>query len=241
MNVRDIFSIASIVVMIFWSLLCHPGLAGIYQPPAEIVGIPSSVDLAEEVKKVKQGNIYRTALQFEPSENLDNTRLQNAASENSMVLYAHIDPSHWRQRLDTKSFEAGDGPLNSQRKEFLLRVDNAVFSCREDACDHYYRECGLDIDYTVYSEFVSRAVSDASIICRAKIVYQTEGGYQLNSEAGPETSHHTLNHHAHYSSQLSLHFHFSEYEQVVEVMLDKIECRVHPGDYVSRVTESSVK
>jgi len=241
MNVRDIFPIVSIVVLICWSLLCRPGLAGISQSPLEMVGISSSVDLAEEVNKVKLDNAYRSLFQLNPSENLSNTRQHKAISADSMSLIAHVDSSHWRQRSDTRSFDAGDDAPYSQPKKFLLSVDNAVFSCREDACDNYYRECGLDIDYTVYSEHVTREVSDAAIICRAKIVYQTEGGYHLNSEAGPETSHHTLNHHAHYSSHLSLHFHFSEYEQVIEVRLDKIECRVHPGDYVSRVTESSVE
>ena len=229
MNIRDIFSIASIVVLICWSLLCHPGLAGISQPAIKMAGLPTSP------------NTYRSLFQLKPSGKVSNTRAQNATSENSMVFFAHVDSSHWRQRLDTRSLEAGDDAPYTQPKEFLLSVDNAIFSCREDSCDHYYRECGLDIDYTVYSERVTRTVSDAAIICRAKIVYQTEGGFQLNSEAGPETSHRALKHHTHYSSHLSLHFHFSEYEQVIEVMLDKIECRVHPGDYVSRVTESSVE
>jgi hypothetical protein len=225
MKKRVSIAIASIFVFPFCSLLYTFGIAGVPKPPATIAEIPAPAGFADEIGWKQLPSTCRSHSQF-----------MQGSSKHSMPLFAHLDASPWRQRLNTAPYEAGEDIPFSQKKEFLLSVDKAVFSCSEDACDHYYRQCGLEIDYTLYSEQVRTAASEAMIICRARIVYQTEGGYHLNSEAGPETCHHTLKDNAEYSSQLSLHFHFSEYEQVTEVQLDKFECRVHPGDYVSRVT-----
>ncbi len=153
---------------------------------------------------------------------------------------AHFDASPRRQSSDTTPYKVGEERSHAENKPFLLSVDKAVFACSEAACDNYYRQCGLDIDYTLYSEQARTAVREAVVSCRAKIVYQTKGGYRLNSEAGPETSRHTLKDKPEYSAQVSLHFHFSEYERVIEVQLDKIQCRVHSGDYVSRVREALI-
>lgn len=225
MKKRVSIAIASIVVLPFCSLLYTFGIAGIPKPPSTMVEMVATDGFADEIGREQLPSTRRSPIQ-----------IIQGFSKNTLPLFAHFDASPWRQRLNTAPYEAGEEIPFSQKKEFLLSVDNAVFTCSEDACDHYYRQCGLEIDYTLYSEQVRTAASEAVIICRARIVYETEGGYHLNSEAGPETCHHTLKHNAEYSSQLSLHFHFSEYEQVTEVQLDKFECRVHPGDYVSRVT-----
>ena len=153
-------------------------------------------------------------------------------------VFAHFDASPWQQRLETDPYEAGEALPFEGQKQFLLTLDNVEFACggNDNGCDHYYRQCGLDIDYTLYAKKVRPAVNEAVISCRARIVYRTEGGCQLCSETEPETYHHAFKYHAEFSSRLSLSFHFSEYEQVTEVQLDKLECRVHPADYVSDVT-----
>ena len=155
-------------------------------------------------------------------------------------VFAHFEASPWQQRLETDPYEAGEALPFAGQKQFLLTLDNVGFACsgNDNGCDHYYRRCGLDIDYTLYAKKARPAVNEAVISCRARIVYQTEGGCQLCSETGPETYHHAFRHNAEFSSRLSLYFNFSEYEQVTEVQLDKLECRVHPADYVSDVTES---
>ena len=226
MRKRVFFVIISIVVLPFCALLCTFGSAGIPEALSTMATVQVPADFNGD-GKLKQLQKDRGTLQ-----GCD-------ASNSSISLLAHFHASPRRQRPDRAPHEVGEERPDAQKKPFLVSVDRAVFACSEAACDHYYRQCGLDIDYTLYSQ-AGTAVSEAVISCRAKIVYQTKTGYRLNSEAGPETSRHALINTAEYSSQLSLHFHFSEYEQVIEAQLDKIECRVHPGDYVSRVTEAFI-
>lgn len=226
MRKRVFFVIISIVVLPFCSLLCTFGSAGIPEALSTMATVQVPADFVDD-DKLKQLQEDRCGLQG------------CSASNSSLSLLAHFDASPWRQRSDTAPHKLGEERPDAQIKPFLLSVDKAVFACSEAACDHYYRRCGLDIDYTLFSQ-AGTAVSEAVISCRAKIIYQTKTGYRLNSEAGPESSRHALIDTAEYSSQLSLHFHFSEYEQVIEVQLDKIECRVHPGNYVSRVTETFI-
>ena len=171
MKKRVSIAIASIVVLPFCSLLYTFGIAGIPKPPSTMVEMPATAGFADEIGRKQLPSTCQSHIQF----------MQDSLKQ-SMPLFAHFDPSPWRQRLDTAPYEAGEDIFLSQKKEFLLSVDNAVFSCSEDACDHYYRQCGLEIDYTLYSEQVRTAGSEAVIICRARIVYETEGGYHLNSQ-----------------------------------------------------------
>jgi hypothetical protein len=230
------FTVASTVVFQFFLLLYTFGIVGIAKPPSAMAEISASADFADKAGQQRLHNASRLPEQINVSAN-DSSLLQ-VASKQSGPLFAHFEASPWRQRLDKAPCEVGENSPLSQKKEFLLSLDNVVFTCsgNENACDHYYRQCGLEIDYTLYSEKAGRATNEAVIVCRASIVYQTEGGCRLNSEAEPKRHHHNLKHNAEYSSKLSLHFHFSAYEQVTEAQLDRLECRVHPGDYVSRVT-----
>lgn len=231
------FAVASTIVFPFFLLLYTFGVAGIPISPSTMAENPVSAGSAGEAGRKQLHNACRFPVQINASAN--DSPISQGASEHLGPLLAHFEAPPWRQRLDTAPYEAGENSPFSQKKEFLLSLDNVVFTCggNGNACDHYYRQCALEIDYTLYSEKVRIATNEAVISCRASIVYQTEGGCRLNSEAGPERHHHhTLKYTAEYSSKLSLHFHFSKYEQVTEAQLDRLECRVHPGDYVSRVT-----
>ncbi len=240
MNKPVLSAIVLFVVSLSFSLLQTFGVAGIPSSPPTIAAVSSAVCFPAEGEKKQFHNVYRSHAQTRGSGNDSGGLLGSSVSEHRMPLWAHFDASRVGQRRETAPCEIGEDLPCAKKKDFLLSVDRVAFSCSEDACDHYYRQCGLDIEYTLYSGRVRSPVSDAVIICRAKIIYRTKGGYQLNSEAEPEKFHHVFRHNVEFSSRLSLYFHFSKYEQVTEVQLDQVACRVHPGDYLSGVTESLV-
>jgi hypothetical protein len=161
------------------------------------------------------------------------TRTEGAYGSDNYLI-AHIDSSGSQQGIRTLPHKTAGGLPHVLPEKYLLTIDKAIFTCNEYDCDHYYRTCGLAIDYTVSSERIKEQNSEAEIVCKAAIIYHTKSGYRLNGLAGPEISHHTFSHHGSVSSHLSLIFYFSEYEQVTGVQLDNMECRAHRHEYISR-------
>ncbi len=219
MNRCQCISIISIVVSIWIVLLFTPCTAGVSQYSCGALGTISSPEggSARDDDRAYTGSSICKA---------------NAHHDDNFLI-AHIGSSEWNKGFRPLPHEAAEDQPHVLTEKYQLTIDKAVFTCSEDHCDHYYRECGLAIDYTVSSEQIKSSISEAEISCQAAIIYHTKNGYQLNSNAGPELSLHTFRHHVSVSSHLSLTFYFSEYEQVIGAQLDNLECRVHQHDSMS--------
>ena len=217
--ISSVLTVASILILLLLAP-CSVGFAGLPLFPPGASGDMVSID---------------------SSSTRDDQRARTSLSARTVGVYgsdnyliAHIDSSGSQQGIRTFPHKTAGGLLRVLPEKYLLTINKAIFTCNEYDCDHYYRTCGLVIDYTVSSEQIKEQNSEAEIVCKAAVIYHTKGGYQLNGVAGPETSHHTFSHHGSVSSHLSLTFYFSEYEQVTGVQLDNMECRAHRHEYISR-------
>lgn len=121
-------------------------------------------------------------------------------------------------------------PDDKAEDNVILKVIETRFFCSESDCDHHYRGCKIEITYGLLAENVSGIPIGTSVYCKARIVYKTEHGYQINSESYSENSHHDIDARTRGRSTVNLDFTFSSYEQVIEARLRSVECRIqtHP-------------
>ncbi|MBT8360307.1 MAG: hypothetical protein KJO32_05085 [Deltaproteobacteria bacterium] len=148
------------------------------------------------------------------------------------VRMAHLGHSKTKTLLGTKkNFSCSyHHPDDKSGRTICLEVIHTDLDCIENGCNHEYDNCALEIDYTLTSDQQDDVSVDASVTCKAEIVYLTKHGYILRSGAHSVTEHHRFKAQTGDSFSISLAFPFSLYEGVVRAQLNSLECHLN-GQY----------
>jgi len=118
--------------------------------------------------------------------------------------------------------------FNTDKQQTLsLNVTGLNLFCPKSQCHSHYKECILEVDYSLLTERSSDVDLDAAVCCRARLGYKTSHGYELKSESSFQKICHLHPIDFNQENQVSLRFAFSDYEEVIDAELESIECRIN--------------
>jgi hypothetical protein len=109
--------------------------------------------------------------------------------------------------------------------EVCLEISDAELKCNESYTGDYYRDCEVEIDYELTTDYRGQSSISVDIECEAEISFKARQSYN-SSESDDESESHTLDANDSDYGSVDIEFSFSSYKEVYKVELESVECEI---------------
>jgi hypothetical protein len=147
--------------------------------------------------------------------------------------------------LDSASIEVtGSSALNSAiRRNFIAKsqdcawsragkgkvcVDtrDAILDCRKSATDEFWRRCEVSVSYALFAELKQPQNVNSNVKCDIDIEYKLADSFDWQKQEDKKTQLHSIEPNQHIEYALKSLFDFSDFEQVTNVKIEKLDCEI---------------
>jgi hypothetical protein len=147
--------------------------------------------------------------------------------------------------LDADSVEVtGSSALNSAiRRNFIAKsqdcawsragkgkvcVDtrDAILDCRKSPTDEFWRRCEVSVSYALFSELKQPQSVRSEVKCDIDIEYKLADSFNWQRQEDKKAQHHSIDPNQRIEYKLKSLFNFSDFEQVTNVKIEKLDCEI---------------
>jgi hypothetical protein len=107
-----------------------------------------------------------------------------------------------------------------------VSISNTELNCNKSYDGSYYRDCEVNIDYEVSTDYSGDEYIRTEVECTSEIMYTGRNMYSRGSDSGSEDEDHNLYSFGSDSGDMNISFSFSSYKEVTKVNVESVECEI---------------
>jgi hypothetical protein len=134
-----------------------------------------------------------------------------------------------RRRIEAPSGDSCETE-DSTGANVCVTVTNATLDCHKSFDGTQYRDCDVNLSYTLQTDYRGNSSLDAEVNCSVELWYTGRNTVIPKTDSESETNRHTLDAYDRLSESAEINFSFSSYYEVTRAKISSAECRIESVD-----------
>jgi hypothetical protein len=134
-----------------------------------------------------------------------------------------------RRRLETPSGDSCETE-DSTGANVCVTVTNTTLDCHKSFDGTQYRDCDVNVSYTLQTDYRGNASLNAEVDCSVELWYTGRNTVIPKTDSESETNSHTLDAYDRLSESAEINFSFSSFNEVTRAKISSVECRIESVD-----------
>ncbi len=103
---------------------------------------------------------------------------------------------------------------------------DAILDCRKSATDEFWQRCEVKVGYALFSELKQLQIVDVVVDCDIDIEYKLADSFDWQKQENKKVQEHSIEPEQRLEYGLTSQFNFSDFEQVTNVKIEKLDCEI---------------
>jgi hypothetical protein len=152
---------------------------------------------------------------------------QEIQSQNQQA--AALSKSIQRRRLEAPSGDSCETE-DSTGANVCVTVTNSTLDCHKSFDGTQYRDCGVNVSYTLQTDYRGNSSLNAEVDCTVDLSYTGRNTVIPKTDSESNTNSHTLDAFDRLSESVEIDFSFSSFYEVTRAKISSVECRIESVD-----------
>jgi hypothetical protein len=130
-----------------------------------------------------------------------------------------------RRRMEAVSGDSCETE-DSTGANVCVTVTNATLDCHKSFDETQYRDCDVNVFYSLQTDYIGNSSLDAEVDCSVELSYTGRNTLIPKTDSESDTNSHTLDAYDRLSESVEINFSFSSFYEVTRAKISSVECRM---------------